>query len=113
MALYKNRHLFHIIIFPIMMLLLLSCPIKREIKLFLDIPVRSVSLEKSNDQLSTCIYETAANQEKKQKHDISEYLVSIAPIAIFTHTYILLLKHQEEKISNLLQLFIYYRKLII
>lgn len=113
MTLHKDRHLFNIIIFPIMILLLLSCPIKREIKQLLDIPVRNVTLGKSNIQLPTCLYETASKQENKQMYEVPEYITTTPFANVPISINILFQTQWYEKIAISLPLFIRHRKLII
>lgn len=106
------------IVYSLLLLLLLTCPMKREIKQFLAIPVRAVELAEINNH-SLCIQlvsETTSTVKQKQKRKQKQLFVpSISPsVALFVTVNVTRKKvYGEKAIWGRSDLFIKYRKLLI
>lgn len=106
------------IVYPLLLLLLLTCPMKREIKQLLAIPVRIVELAEINNH-SLCIKlvsETTSTVKQKQMREQKQLFVpSISPsVALLATANTNQNKVYGEKTAwGPSDLFIQYRKLLI
>jgi hypothetical protein len=106
------------ILYSLLMLLLLTCPMKREIKQALDIPAQAVELGGISNQ-SLCLLlsperPTAAKQkvERAQKNGQAPFFpLSASSLAI--RSSIRQKVHSGKTVFRKPELFIYYRKLLI
>lgn len=107
----------NVILYPLLLLLLITCPMKREIKRSLAIPVRAVELAEINNH-SLCIKlvpETTSTVKLKQKREQKQLFVPYSPsVTLFATVNATRKKVCGEKTTwGSPNLFIQYRKLLI
>lgn len=118
MSNYAHSRFTNGILYPLLLLLLLTCPMKREIKQSLAIPVRTAGLMEINNN-SLCInLITKTTSPAGQKQKSQQKLLPVSPfsqsVALFTATDAIRQKvYGDNGDQGPSYLFIQYRKLLI